>query len=438
MAISDISCVFLAGLLSYFLSCYLISKPKVNDFTADIFGASLLYFMLCILLIYPFLFYIFGLYEITKTFRKAYTITCIILINFLFCAIFLIISRIFPIILPTKYILYSFLIFSTTCLFLHKMVLFKYVFLPAKESVNILFIGTDILSKQITERLKGSGYSVAGVLENKNLETLIQSKKIKVLVLALDYQMPLDVAKKIYEYNFKGIEVCRSDYFYEVLTRKFAISYYLANKNSPFPSIMAFSAPIFKNTKRLIDFFGSLLGLLFLLPVCLVIIILIKATSEGPIFYFQERIGFQENPFKLIKFRTMVADAEKSNGPQWTTKNDNRVTKVGSLLRRTKLDELPQLINILKGELSFVGPRPIRRHFAQLIEDNVPFYSIRFSVKPGITGWAQVNYDYGGSIEEHIEKFQYDLYYIKYASLFLDLFIMVKTLQTLICGPKNH
>jgi lipopolysaccharide/colanic/teichoic acid biosynthesis glycosyltransferase len=130
----------------------------------------------------------------------------------------------------------------------------------------------------------------------------------------------------------------------------------------------------------------------------------------------------------------MVVDAER-NGPQWSGRNDPRVTFIGRILRKTRLDELPQLLNICKGQMSFIGPRPIRQHMAAIIEEKMPFYSLRFTVKPGLTGWAQVNYDYGGSVEGHIEKFQYDLYYLKHASAFLDLFILLKTIQTVIRRP---
>jgi lipopolysaccharide/colanic/teichoic acid biosynthesis glycosyltransferase len=131
----------------------------------------------------------------------------------------------------------------------------------------------------------------------------------------------------------------------------------------------------------------------------------------------------------------MVVDAEERDGPCWAKQSDPRVTKFGRFLRKTRLDELPQLINIVKGDMSFVGPRPIRRYFADLIEEHIPFYSLRFTTTPGLTGWAQVRHDYAGTLRGQIEKFQYDLYYLKYASLPLNLFIMLKTLQTIVCRP---
>jgi len=326
------------------------------------------------------------------------------------------------------------------------------IFSKQKKS-NLLFIGTDVLTKDIISRTKNSEYEIIGILSNeesdigkvsnglkvvstgKNLGNLIISKKIQTLVLSLDSPIYLDTIKKVYKYKFKGIDIFRSDYFYEILTRKFPIEQYVKNKEIPFPNIDTFTSIIFKNTKKLIDLWGAFIGLIITFPLFLIIAILIKCTSKGPIFYTQERVGFQEVPFQLIKFRTMIDKAEEENGPQWAKKDDKRVTVIGRFLRKTRLDELPQLINVLKGELSFIGPRPIRRHFADLIENDIPFYSIRFSIKPGITGWAQVNYHYGGSVEGHIEKFQYDLYYLEHASLFLDFFIILKTCQTLVRRP---
>ena len=135
-------------------------------------------------------------------------------------------------------------------------------------------------------------------------------------------------------------------------------------------------------------------------------------------------------PFTCYKFRTMKMEAEKETGPIWSGKNDSRITRVGKILRTTRLDELPQLWNILKGDMSFVGSRPIRKYFADQLEKIIPFYDLRFSVKPGLTGWAQVNHSYSGSKEEQAEKFQYELFYIKNMSLFLDLFIIFKTIKT--------
>ena len=212
-------------------------------------------------------------------------------------------------------------------------------------------------------------------------------------------------------------------------SRKYLINKYLIDKTVPKIDIKAVNRPFFQFTKRLIDVIGSLIALLILSPVFLFIYILIRCTSGSPVFFLQTRLGLEKKPFNLIKFRTMIVGAEERNGPQWASKNDDRATPVGSFLRRTRLDELPQFVNILKGDMSFVGPRPIRRFFADMLLSEIPFYSLRFKVKPGATGWAQVHYHYGGSVEGHIEKFQYDLYYIQNASVVMDIVIMLKTVN---------
>ena len=269
----------------------------------------------------------------------------------------------------------------------------------------------------------------------KDLQQIVQTKKVNILVSATNANLSLSVMKNIYKCRLSGIEVYDSTYFYEILARKVTIKPYLENNHVPYLNIHTFATPLYKNTKRLIDFCGALFLLITLSPLLVVTMILVKLTSKGPVSFVQKRLGLQEEPFNIIKFRTMVHDAEKENGPSWANKNDNRVTVVGRFLRKTRLDEVPQLINILKGDISFVGPRPIRRHFADIIEEQMPFYSLRFTIKPGLTGWAQVNYHYGGTIKGHIEKCQYDLYYIKHASIFLDIFIILKTFQTIVQRP---
>ena len=163
-------------------------------------------------------------------------------------------------------------------------------------------------------------------------------------------------------------------------------------------------------------------------PLILISAFLIFLEDKGPIFYSQERDGLYGNKFKILKLRTMKIDAEQ-NGAQWSHKNDKRITKVGKFLRKTRIDELPQLVSVLKGDMSLIGPRPERRVFNQFLEKEIPFYNLRHEVRPGISGWAQVNYYYGSSIEDSKIKLGYDLYYIKHFSNFLDLLILFKTLR---------
>jgi lipopolysaccharide/colanic/teichoic acid biosynthesis glycosyltransferase len=183
--------------------------------------------------------------------------------------------------------------------------------------------------------------------------------------------------------------------------------------------------------KRLMDISFSLLGLVLTLPLFLLLPPVIKLSSRGSVFFVQERLGWNKRPFKLIKFRTMKTNAEQENGPQWAAENDPRITRMGKLLRKIRLDELPQLINVLKGEMSIVGTRPIRKHFADLLAEEIPYYDLRFFIKPGLTGWSQVKYDYAGSIEGQVEKFKYELFYLKNMSFVLDMIIILKTIKTI-------
>src|SRR5215471_3079049 len=184
--------------------------------------------------------------------------------------------------------------------------------------------------------------------------------------------------------------------------------------------------------KRTLDIAFATVGLVIGFPVMLVVGALVKCTSRGPMLYHQTRVGLQGRHFTVHKFRTMCEDAERSTGPVWSTANDSRVTPIGRFLRRTRLDEIPQLWNVLVGEMSFVGPRPERPSFVAELTEKIPYYGQRHVLKPGVTGWAQIRYTYGASVEDAIEKLQYDLYYIKNLSISLDFVILLETLKTVI------
>jgi exopolysaccharide biosynthesis polyprenyl glycosylphosphotransferase len=184
--------------------------------------------------------------------------------------------------------------------------------------------------------------------------------------------------------------------------------------------------------KRAFDIVMSSLLLLLASPIMLLTAIAIKLDSRGPLIYRQERVGLGGRPFMCLKFRSMRVDAEKDGVARWATKNDSRVTRVGAFIRKCRIDELPQLISVLRGEMSLVGPRPERPSFVQQLQAEIPFYDIRHSVKPGVTGWAQVRYSYGASVEDARRKHQFDLYYVKNHSLFLDLLVLVETVSVVL------
>ena len=188
---------------------------------------------------------------------------------------------------------------------------------------------------------------------------------------------------------------------------------------------------LFKGT---FDLIFAVIGLGIVMPFIPVISLLIKIDSHGPVFFKQKRVGEREKEFVLYKFRTMRKDAESKTGAVWAQENDPRITRVGKFLRKSRIDEIPQLFNVLKGEMSFIGPRPERPEMIRKLEEVIPFYSERHTLKPGITGWAQVKHSYGASVEDALEKLRYDLFYIKHSSLFLDLLIVLETIKVVLFG----
>lgn len=191
-------------------------------------------------------------------------------------------------------------------------------------------------------------------------------------------------------------------------------------------------------SKRLFDLAASSIICLAALPVMLVTALCIRLEDGGPVFYQQERVGRDGLPFNVLKFRSMRCDAERDGKPIWAQTNDARVTRVGNVIRKLRIDELPQMLNVFRGEMSFVGPRPERAYFVEQLKQQVPYYNIRHSIKPGITGLAQVRYQYGASVDDAVKKLQYDLYYVKNNSLFLDLLILLDTVQVVLFGKGSR
>jgi sugar transferase (PEP-CTERM system associated) len=187
-------------------------------------------------------------------------------------------------------------------------------------------------------------------------------------------------------------------------------------------------------SKRVFDIASSLVLLLLTSPFIILTAALIAIESGFPIFYRQQRVGHAGKPFDVLKFRSMRTDAEKDGKPKWASLNDDRITRVGKVIRKLRIDELPQIFNVLRGDMSFVGPRPERPFFVEQLANQIPFYVFRHHVKPGITGWAQIRYPYGATVEDAIEKVQYDLYYVKNHTMFLDLVILFQTAQVVLFG----
>jgi exopolysaccharide biosynthesis polyprenyl glycosylphosphotransferase len=190
-------------------------------------------------------------------------------------------------------------------------------------------------------------------------------------------------------------------------------------------------------TRSVVHRLVALIGAILSLPIVLLTAVLIKLDSPGPVFYRQERVGQNGRLFTLLKFRSMRVDAEEA-GPVWAIKDDDRVTRMGRIIRKIRVDEIPQFWNILRGEMNFVGPRPERQHFVAQLAQEIPYYEQRHLIPPGLTGWAQIKYAYGASIEDARQKLQYDLYYVKNQSLILDAIILFETIKIILFGRGAH
>lgn len=263
------------------------------------------------------------------------------------------------------------------------------------------------------------------------LDSLIKTEKADRIVIAVRERrgtFPTETLLKMSLAGDVNIEECTS--FFERVTGKVHIDMLR-------PSWLIFAGRSrdtrLKTVSREIIHRGlALLGLIISMPIAILTAILIKIESKGPIFYRQERVGKNGKIFRVIKFRSMRTDAEKDGKPVWATADDDRVTAVGRIIRKIRVDEIPQFLNIIKGEMSFVGPRPERPHFVEQLAEEIPFYEHRHLTAPGLTGWAQIKYPYGASVEDARQKLQYDLYYIKNQSLALDLVIVFETVKTVL------
>jgi exopolysaccharide biosynthesis polyprenyl glycosylphosphotransferase len=234
-------------------------------------------------------------------------------------------------------------------------------------------------------------------------------------------------------HRIRGLKVEEATTLYEKLAGKVLF-------DSIHPSSLIFSSGFGKSNllkrlyQRVSGSVGAGLALLLCGPVMLVTALLIKLDSPGPVLYKQTRVGKNGNNFEIIKFRSMRTDAETHSGPQWAMACDPRITRVGAVIRKLRIDELPQLVNILRGQMSFVGPRPERPYFVNILREEIPYYDLRHSVRPGITGWAQVSCDYGSSIEDSKEKLRFDLFYVKNVSITLDCVILFQTVKIILLG----
>lgn len=269
------------------------------------------------------------------------------------------------------------------------------------------------------------------------LESVIRSERVDRVVIAVRERrgaFPTEALLKMSLAGDVSIEECTS--FFERITGKVHVDMLrpswliFAGRRRDSPVKMAF--------RELIHRVLALVGLVLSLPIAALTAVAIKLDSRGPIFYKQQRVGKSGKVFNVIKFRSMKIDAEADGKPMWAVSNDQRATRVGSVIRKLRIDEIPQFWNVLKGEMNFVGPRPERPHFVKQLATEIPYFEHRHLVAPGLTGWAQIKYPYGASVADAIQKLQYDLYYIKNQSLTLDLVIVFETIKTVLFGKGGR
>ena len=322
-------------------------------------------------------------------------------------------------------------------------IVFRYIIIVGVvERQRIMFIGENDYIQDLLESIKNDE-QYRFIEHYKNVQKkdygydilkICDLKKINIIV---DFTENLlinpKIVDKLLKNKLKGLQYYNYLEFYEMYENKLPVSHL-----SPKWFLENTGFEIYHNNfnlkaKRILDIIFALLIGVCVIPIMIIAAIIIKLESKGPIFFIQERIGEGNKPFKIVKFRSMTTDAEK-DGPKWATKNDNRVTKFGKFMRLTRVDELPQLWNVLKGEMSFVGPRPEREFFIKQLEKEIMYYNLRHTVKPGLTGWAQVMYPYGASVEDAYRKLQYDLYYIKNHDILFDMKILLKTITIVIFG----
>ncbi|MBN1291032.1 MAG: sugar transferase [Candidatus Latescibacteria bacterium] len=270
----------------------------------------------------------------------------------------------------------------------------------------------------------------------KDLHSIIENYRITDVLIALEFKEEDEIFKLVSAADSYDVDFSILPGPADVLSGRM-----MFNQLYGFPMVRILSEPIppwEKNVKRLIDVCFALTVIVLLFPLFCIVAVVIKLESKGPVFYIQERVGYRGKIFKLWKFRSMVADAEKHSGPVWAEKNDSRMTRFGRIIRKMRIDELPQMYNILKGDMSLVGPRPERDFFVEQLKKKIPYYPLRLKVKPGLTGWAQTKHNYDRSLDDVREKLKYDLYYIENMSLSMDFKIIIATIFVVLGAKGAH
>ena len=304
-----------------------------------------------------------------------------------------------------------------------------------QEIKNSRDISYHIRSLVFHEKAKNSPIQFDGIPVRYGFDglcDLAEAEQVSSVIVALDQKRGIMPYNELLNCKTRGISIIDGEGFYERIAGKL-----LVEKINP--SWLIFSDGFVKSkasrfTKRLVGFAMSSIMLIVFSPLMVLVAVAIKLDSRGPALFSQERVGENGKIYTLYKFRSMRADAEKESGPVWASEDDPRITRVGRIIRKLRIDELPQLWNVFKGDMSFVGPRPERPTFVNKLKKTIPYYNVRLSTKPGVTGWAQIKYAYGASEKDALEKLKYDLYYIKNMSIVMDLMVIFHTVKIVLLG----
>lgn len=440
LAIGDVAVLY----ISLFITLFIRYRNNFYDRFLDSHSIPFAIIFIFILLI----FYIAGLYDFRKlrnNIEFAKTLTMAIITNAIIAILIFYFIPAFGIAPKTN--LFIFFILFAIIEFLWRR-LFNKITTSTEMPNRVLFIGEGLETEEVSRVIKENpqlGYSINASLQenfiNNNrqaFEDIIKKENINIIVVPRHIKRQEEIAETLYNFFRNGISIVDVADFYELILQKIPLddleeAWFFEN----IERVSKFYDPL-KNAGEFV--FAIILGVA-LLPIEILIAIIIKLTSKGPIFIKQKRVGKLGEIFTLYKFRSMVAMAPdgqaETNGAQWSTKNDSRITPFGKIIRATHLDELPQLLNIAQGKLSFVGPRPERPEFVEVLKEKIPYYEIRLLIKPGVTGWAQINHRADLSLDDVKQKLQYDVYYLKNRSIIIDMTIILKTIKSIFINPKE-
>lgn len=418
------------GYIALFYTVYLGFWP---NFTLDVLEQHLLPFSI-LYLIWLVLFYIFGLYDLDFTNPKANLLTRLAVCLTVCLAIGAIFFYTVPLfgITPKTNLLINLALFGFLIIIWRQ--LFYWLF-SSRFLKNIGILGKNHWTDKLITEIKAHpqlGYRfIKFFAASQSLYNQVKKERINTLIIAQNINQKKTIVRELYnclplKVNFLNLATA-----YEILFNKIPVDF--IDQEWFLNNLAEGEKNGYDKIKRLIDVFLALLIISAASLLWPIIALLIKKQDNGPIFYKQQRTGKEGKTFWLYKFRTMQPNAEK-HGPEWAKANDERATKVGKILRKVHLDELPQMFNVLKGDIALVGPRPERPEFVRKLERAIPHYNLRHIIKPGFTGWAQIKFRYARTAMDSQEKFQYDLYYLKNRSFLLDLGILLKTLQILFRG----